>query len=65
MEHKSSTVADVKPAPRADKRSQRPAPAALTPAQSHAERRSAPLTPEQFKSLRRLAEQGVSPLRHL
>ncbi len=28
-------------------------------------RRSAPLTPQQFKELRRLAEQGVSPLRHL
>jgi len=39
--------------------------AALTPAEVHALRRSAPLTPVQFKTLRRLAEQGVSPLRHL
>lgn len=41
------------------------APVELTPAQVHARRRGAPLTPEQFKSLRRLAEQGISPLRHL
>ncbi len=37
----------------------------LTPAEQHAMRRSAPLTPTQFKELRRLAERGVSPLRHL
>jgi hypothetical protein len=39
--------------------------AGLTPAQAHAMRRSEPLAPERFKELRRLAEQGVSPLRHL
>ncbi|MEA2221400.1 MAG: hypothetical protein QOJ35_4026 [Solirubrobacteraceae bacterium] len=37
----------------------------LTRAELHALRRSQPLTPAQFKSLRRLAEQGVSPLRHI
>jgi predicted nuclease with RNAse H fold len=40
-------------------------PRGLTRAEAHALRRSQPLTPSQFKSLRRLAEQGVSPLRHL
>jgi hypothetical protein len=28
-------------------------------------RRSAPLTPQQFKELSRLAEQGISPLRYM
>lgn len=37
----------------------------LTRAEAHALRRSEPLTPGRFKELRRLAEQGVSPLRHL
>ena len=37
----------------------------LTRAEERALRRSEPLTPAQFKELRRLAEQGVSPLRHL
>jgi hypothetical protein len=37
----------------------------LTPAEAHALRRSEPLAPARFKELRRLAEQGVSPLRHL
>jgi hypothetical protein len=40
-------------------------PIELTPAQTHAQQRSAPLTPEQFKGLRQLAENGVNPLRHL
>ena len=40
-------------------------PKGLTRAEMHALRRSQPLTPQQFKSLRRMAEQGVSPLRHL
>jgi hypothetical protein len=35
----------------------------LTPAQEHAMRRSAPLTPTQYDELRRLAEQGGNPLR--
>jgi hypothetical protein len=39
--------------------------AQLTRAELHALRRSEPLSPQQFKELRRLAEQGVSPLRHL
>jgi predicted nuclease with RNAse H fold len=37
----------------------------LTRAEERALRRSEPLTPVQFKELRRLAEQGVSPLRHI
>jgi len=37
----------------------------LTRAQAHALRRSAPLTPTQFKSLRQLAEQGINPLRRI
>jgi predicted nuclease with RNAse H fold len=37
----------------------------LTRAEEHALRRSAPLTPTQFKTLRRMAEQGISPLRHI
>lgn len=40
-------------------------PLGLTRAEAHALRRSAPLTPEQFRELRLLAEHGVSPLRHL
>jgi predicted nuclease with RNAse H fold len=39
--------------------------APLTRAEQHALRRSAPLTPTQFKTLRRMAEQGISPLRHI
>jgi hypothetical protein len=39
--------------------------AKLTRAEARALERSAPLTPAQFKELRRLAEQGVSPLRHI
>jgi len=38
-------------------------PLGLTRAQAHSLRRCAPLTPAQFKSLGRLADQGVSPLR--
>lgn len=37
----------------------------LTRAEAHALRRSEPLTPAQFKELRQLAEQGISPLRHM
>lgn len=47
------------------KRSRGPGVARLTRAEERALRRSAPLTSAQFKELRRLAEQGVSPLRHL
>jgi hypothetical protein len=39
--------------------------AGLTPAEMHALRRSAPLTPAQFTELRSLADKGVSPLRFL
>ena len=35
----------------------------FTPAELHAMRRSAPLTPTQYEELRRLAEQGGNPLR--
>lgn len=38
-------------------------PGRFTPAELRAMERSAPLTPEQFKQLRRRAERGVSPLR--
>ena len=37
----------------------------LTPAETHALRRSAPLTPAQFTRLRSLADRGISPLRLL
>ena len=40
-------------------------PGRLTRAEERALRRSTPLTPLQFKALRQLAEQGVSPLRHI
>jgi predicted nuclease with RNAse H fold len=42
-----------------------PARPGLTRAEERALRRSTPLTPVQFKALRQLAEQGVSPLRHI
>ena len=38
-------------------------PAELTRAEARALRRSEPLTPGQFKTLRRRAEQGFNPLR--
>jgi hypothetical protein len=37
-------------------------PAGLTRAEARALRRSTPLTPAQFKTLRRRAEQGLNPL---
>jgi hypothetical protein len=37
----------------------------LTPAEEHALRRSAPLTPMQFEELGRLAARGINPLRRL
>ncbi len=46
-----------------DDRGTEPDEARLTPAEQHAMRRSAPLTPTQFDELRRLAEQGGNPLR--
>jgi hypothetical protein len=53
----------VAPVPGTDERS-KPAWAALTRAEAHALRRSAPLTPGRFKALGQSAEQGVNPLRH-
>jgi hypothetical protein len=38
---------------------------ALTPAEEHALRRSAPLSPTQFEKLGRLAARGINPLRKL
>jgi hypothetical protein len=54
-------------APPKDNRQRRgsDAPLGLTRAEARALRRSAPLTPGQFKELRLLAEHGVSPLRHV
>ena len=40
-------------------------PSRLTRAEEHALRRSAPLTPSQFKALRQVAEKGGNPLRHI
>jgi hypothetical protein len=37
----------------------------LTPAEQHALRRSAPLSPEKFEELGRLAARGINPLRRL
>jgi hypothetical protein len=46
-------------------RSSEPDEPRFTPAELHAMRRSAPLTPTQYEELRRLAEQGANPLRRL
>jgi hypothetical protein len=45
----------------------RPGPAGpdLTPAEQHALRRSAPLSPDKFEELGRLAARGINPLRKL
>jgi hypothetical protein len=60
------SVSDVVPPDRASsQRATAGARARLTRAEAHALRRSAPLTPQQFKELSRLAEQGISPLRHI
>jgi len=37
----------------------------LTPAEQHALRRSAPLSPAKFEELGRLAARGINPLRRL
>jgi len=63
VHRKPSTAADVRPP--AQVQAPPRVPVELTPAQTHAQRRSAPLTPEQFKGMRRLAEHGENPLRHL
>ena len=59
------SASDVSPAPITDERTKPAAWAALTRAEAHALRRSAPLTPEQFKALRKLAERGVNPFRRI
>jgi hypothetical protein len=51
--------------PDCEKDAKRGGRARLSRAEAHALRRSAPLTPAQFKELSRLAEQGINPLRHI
>jgi hypothetical protein len=51
--------------PRSEGTATRGEEAGLTPAQQHAMRRSAPLTPTQFAELRRRSEQEGSALRRL
>jgi hypothetical protein len=48
-----------------DRDDRRDGASALTPAEQHAMRRSAPLTPNQFEEPRRLAARGINPLPHL
>ena len=64
MARKQPTASNV--VPPADRKPERPRdgdPLGLTRAEARALLRSAPLTPAQFKTLRRRAEQGVNPLR--
>jgi predicted nuclease with RNAse H fold len=62
VERETPRTSDVtRPEARTGRASETP----LTRAEEHALRRSAPLTPSQFKTLRRMAEQGISPLRHI
>lgn len=63
--HVQLTTAKVAPPTNARARGEPEPQFALTRAEAHALRRSAPLTPAQFTELRRLAQQGVSPLRYL
>jgi hypothetical protein len=64
--HDRPVVPDIGPSDPARRRRSKPGDGtSLTRAEAHAQRRSAPLTPQQFKELSRLAEQGISPLRHL
>jgi predicted nuclease with RNAse H fold len=65
MMQQEPATAKVAPMNDSQKRRQPDAFVGLTRAEAHALRRSAPLTPAQFRQLRLLAEQGVSPLRHL
>ncbi|HEV7885101.1 MAG TPA: hypothetical protein VGO81_16125 [Solirubrobacteraceae bacterium] len=62
--HAPRTTAKVAP-PKGRERGDFDARLGLTRAEAHALRRSAPLTPAQFKELRRLAEHGVNPLRRI
>lgn len=63
MERTPQAAADVIAPTRALGQTPPPAPAALTPAECHALRRSAPLTRAQFRSPGDLAERGAGPLR--
>ncbi|MFP5361745.1 MAG: hypothetical protein ACLGI5_03325 [Thermoleophilia bacterium] len=65
MARKRPTASDVVPQDSEHPATKGRDPSALTRAEAHALRRSAPLTPAQFKSLRRLADQGENPLRPL
>ena len=65
MMHLEPGTAKVAPPKDSRERRRSGASLVLTRAEAHALRRSAPLTPAQFRELRLLAEQGVSPLRHL
>jgi hypothetical protein len=64
--HTRPSASNVVPsAPTTDERAEPGAWAMLTRAEAHALRRSAPLTPGQFKALGQLAERGVNPLGRL
>ena len=67
MAHKRPRFSDVvvPPSPVSHESAERRDRSRLTRAEEHALRRSAPLTPQQFKELSRLAEQGISPLQRL
>lgn len=56
---------DVPPDPAIGSPDPPPAASDLTPAEKHAMRRSAPLTPAQFQEARRLAARGINPLHRL
>ena len=65
MTHQGPATAKVAPLTASRERGDFDARLGLTRAEAHALRRSAPLTPAQFKELRRLAEHGVNPLRRI
>jgi hypothetical protein len=62
---KRPTASNVVPPTQNITEHESPTPSVLTRPEARALRRSAPLTPGQFKALRRLAEKGESPLRHI
>ena len=64
-EHRTSTPRSMAAADLERSPDDRVGGAPLTRAEARALRRSEPLSPAQFKELRHLAEQGVSPLRRL
>ena len=66
MARKRPTASNVaRPDPTPPKRAEVADPLTLTRAEAHSLRRCAPLTPEQFKTLGRLVEQGISPFRRV